>query len=59
LEDKEKKELEKIAKEYNLSQDTLLAINKKATSEVFQNIISDKKITEEEKKELNTLLEYF
>ncbi|MBP9760855.1 MAG: hypothetical protein KBD15_01275 [Candidatus Magasanikbacteria bacterium] len=59
LEGIEKQELEKIAKEYGFSTDELLDAHKKASTLAFQNIIGDGKITEDEKKSLEELMDYF
>ncbi len=55
----EKKELKKIAEEYKLDDIDLSELHRMASSTAFKNIISDERITEEEKKNLQELVNYF
>jgi hypothetical protein len=55
----EKTKLEGIKREYNLSDNDLKLAQQKAASLTFQNITSDNRITEDEKKSLSELTNYF
>lgn len=59
LSDGEQKELEALAKKYNLTKGDLVKLQKAATSNVLQSISSDNRITEEERSALNALINYF
>jgi len=59
LDEKEKKELERLSKEYNITELELLEAHKKGSALAFQSIISDGKITEDEKSALEELMNYF
>lgn len=59
LDEKEKKELERLSKEYNITELELIEAHKKGSTLAFQNIISDGKITDEEKEALEDLMKYF
>jgi hypothetical protein len=59
LDRKEKEELEKLKKDYDFSEEDLKGIKKKHISLFFKNISKDERITDEEKKELESLMDYF
>jgi hypothetical protein len=59
LESSEKTELDKLAAQYGFSREDLLDAHKKATSAMFSGIASDERITDEEKGELEVLMNYF
>lgn len=59
LETIEKNKLEGIKREFKLTVDDLKQAHQKAINLVFANFISDNRITEEEKKSLESLTNYF
>lgn len=59
LDKKEKEELKNLEKKYGLSEKDLNNIKKKHLSSFFQNISGDRRITDEEKNELQSLMNYF
>jgi hypothetical protein len=59
LDKKERQELEKLKNNYNLSEQDLKNIKKKHLALFFKNISIDERITEDEKKDLESLMTYF
>lgn len=59
LDENERAELKKFSDEYNLTEAELFNCHSKTTSNAFKNIISDQKITEEERESLELLFNYF
>lgn len=59
LDERDKGVLEEIVERYNLRKDDLLSAQRQGFGFIFSQVVSNQRITEEEKKDLEALLNYF
>src|SRR3989344_3499301 len=59
LSDEDKRELDALAKKYNLATSDLKKLRRAAASNLLQNISADNRITPEEREALNALVAHF
>lgn len=59
LSEEEKQELKTLQKRFKLTDDDLVAVRRAGSSNAFQHVASDQRITEDEKKSIEAIVNYF